>query len=63
MKAIVATKYGGPEVLQMQEIDRPVLRSGEVLVKVFVASVSRADTMMRTGKPWIGIRRCGQCCW
>jgi NADPH:quinone reductase-like Zn-dependent oxidoreductase len=54
MKAIVATKYGGPEVLQVQEIDRPIPLPNEVLVKVFVASVTRADTMMRTGKPYIG---------
>ena len=54
MKAIVATKYGGPEVLQVQEIEKPIPKPHEVLVKVFVASVTRADTMIRTGKPYIG---------
>ncbi|MCB2221646.1 MAG: NAD(P)-dependent alcohol dehydrogenase [Bacteroidetes bacterium] len=54
MKAIVATKYGGPEVLKVQEIEKPAPQPNDVLVKVFVASVTRADTMMRTGKPYIG---------
>ncbi|HPE56456.1 MAG TPA: NAD(P)-dependent alcohol dehydrogenase [Bacteroidales bacterium] len=54
MKAIVAIKYGGPEVLQFREIEKPIPKPHEVLVKVFVASVTRADTMIRTGKPYIG---------
>jgi len=53
MKAIVATMYGSPEVLQLQEIKRPVPKANELLVKVMTASATRADAMMRTGKPYI----------
>lgn len=53
MKAMVANEYGGPEVYQLQEVNIPTLKSNEILVKVSAASVTRADTMMRTGKPYI----------
>ena len=53
MKAIVATGYGSPEVLQFQEVIKPVPKSNEVLVKVMTASATTADAMMRTGKPYI----------
>ncbi len=39
MKAIVQDRYGSPEVLSLQEIDRPTLAAGEVLVRVRAASV------------------------
>ncbi len=54
MKAIVATKYGGPDVLKLHEVEKPTPRPNEVLVKVLISSVTRADTMMRTGKPLFG---------
>ncbi|WNB18103.1 NAD(P)-dependent alcohol dehydrogenase [Marivirga arenosa] len=53
MKATVATGYGSPEVLQLQEVKRPVPKANEVLVKVMTASATTADAMMRTGKPYI----------
>ncbi len=53
MKAIVATGYGSPEVLQLQKVAKPVPKSHEVLVKVMTASATTADAMMRTGKPYI----------
>ena len=53
MKAMVANEYGGPEVFQLQEVNIPTPKSNEILVKVSAASVTRADTMMRTGKPYI----------
>lgn len=53
MKATVATGYGSPEVLQLQEVIRPVPKANEVLVKVITASATTADAMMRTGKPYI----------
>lgn len=43
MKAIVYTRYGGPEVLRLKEIDRPVPGEGEVLVKVSAASMNDWD--------------------
>jgi NADPH:quinone reductase-like Zn-dependent oxidoreductase len=53
MKAIVAKGYGSPEVLQLKEVNKPVPKSNEVLVKVVTASATTADAMMRTGKPYI----------
>lgn len=52
MKAMVATGYGSPEVLQLQQISRPKPKSNEILVQVKTAAATRADTMMRTGKPY-----------
>ncbi len=54
MKAIVRGNYGGPEVLQVKEISKPVPKNNEVLVKVYAASITKAETMMRTGKPYFG---------
>ncbi len=54
MKATVASGYGSPEVLRLQEVIRPVPKINEVLVKVKTASATTADAMMRTGKPYFG---------
>lgn len=53
MKATVATGYGSPEVLKLQEVTRPIPKPNEVLVRVMTASATTADAMMRTGKPYI----------
>jgi len=54
MKAIISTRYGGPEILQLQEVDKPVPKKNEVLVKIKSSSITTAETMMRTGYPIIG---------
>lgn len=54
MKAIVATGYGSPEVLQLQNVAKPFAAKNEVLVKVYATTATRADGMMRTGKPYFG---------
>ena len=54
MKAITATGYGSPEVFQFTEVARPEPKADQILVKVMVSSATTADTMMRTGKPYIG---------
>ncbi|KAK9152608.1 hypothetical protein Sjap_000088 [Stephania japonica] len=50
MKAVVITSPGGPEVLQVQEVENPRIADGEVLIKVAAAALNRADTLQRQGK-------------
>jgi NADPH:quinone reductase-like Zn-dependent oxidoreductase len=51
MKAIVYTKYGPPEVLQLKEVAKPTPKDDEVLIKVQAASVNRSDWEGLRGKP------------
>lgn len=53
MKAIVYTKYGPPDVLELQEIDKPVPNDDDVLVKVHAASINFGDTALVRGKPFM----------
>ena len=47
MKAIVWTKYGSPDVLQLKEVETPAPRENEVLIKIHAATASTADTEFR----------------
>ena len=49
MKAIVIKEFGGPEVLQVADIDMPVVGPGQVLIKVEATSVNRPDIVQREG--------------
>lgn len=51
MKAIVYHEYGSPDVLELVEIDKPVVKDGEVLLKVRAASVNWLDWHFLTGTP------------
>jgi NADPH:quinone reductase-like Zn-dependent oxidoreductase len=51
MKAIVYTKYGSPDVLQLEEVEKPVPNDDEALIKVHAASINSWDWDMLTGKP------------
>ena len=50
MKAIVCTKYGPPEVLQLQEVDKPTPRNNEVGIKIFATAVTVSDCIIRGSK-------------
>ena len=54
MKAIVHDTYGPPDVLQLQEIDRPVVKDDELLVRIRAASLNPYDWHFMTGLPYIG---------
>jgi NADPH:quinone reductase-like Zn-dependent oxidoreductase len=53
MKAIVQTEYGSPDVLSLQEVDRPVVGNNSVLVRVHATSVHAGDWHLMRGTPWI----------
>ena len=47
MKAVICTKYGPPEVLQIEEVDQPIPQDNEVLIKTHATTVHRGDTRIR----------------
>ena len=49
MKAIVCTKYGSPDVLQLKELAKPTPKDNEALVKVHAASLNAADFELLRG--------------
>jgi NADPH:quinone reductase-like Zn-dependent oxidoreductase len=54
MKAIVCTKYGPPEVLQIKEMEKPFPKNNEVLIKVNATTVHIGDTKIRRLEPGLG---------
>src|SRR5262245_27225828 len=50
MKAICVREFGGPEVLQLEEVRTPQPRSGEVLVRIHAVGVNPVETYIRAGK-------------
>jgi NADPH:quinone reductase-like Zn-dependent oxidoreductase len=54
MKSIIVKKYGGPEVLQIENIEKPTPKENEILIKIEATSITAASTFMREGKPLFG---------
>jgi NADPH:quinone reductase-like Zn-dependent oxidoreductase len=53
MRAVVHDRYGPPEVLHLQEVERPVPKDDEILVRIRATSVTRSDAHLRSGSPFV----------
>ena len=53
MKAIVYERYGSPDVLQLQEVEKPTPDENQALVKVHASSINAGDYFARAGKPFL----------
>ena len=51
MKAIVYRKYGSPDVLSFEEVDRPIPKDDEVLIKIHATSINSYDVDLLKGWP------------
>ena len=47
MKAIICTRYGPPEVLQLKEVAKPAPKNDEVCIKIHSTAVTASDTFIR----------------
>jgi NADPH:quinone reductase-like Zn-dependent oxidoreductase len=50
MKAICCTRYGPPEVLQLQDVEKPIPRNNELCIKIFATTITASDCIVRGSK-------------
>jgi NADPH:quinone reductase-like Zn-dependent oxidoreductase len=55
MRAVVYDRYGPPDVLRLEDVQRPVPKQDEVLIKIHATTVSRADCATREGNRHSGL--------
>ena len=53
MKAIKYTNYGSPDVLKLREVEKPIPKDNEVLIRIFATTVTATECTFRMGKPYI----------
>ncbi|HEV3474234.1 MAG TPA: alcohol dehydrogenase catalytic domain-containing protein, partial [Actinomycetota bacterium] len=53
MRAVIWDRYGPPEVLRIEDVERPVPSDDEVLIKVHASTVNRTDTGLRSAEYFI----------
>lgn len=53
MRAILSAKYGGPDVLKIKEVKRPLPKDNEVLIRIESTVAAFSDCAFREGKPFI----------
>lgn len=54
MKTAIYETYGGPEVIELIELKKPIPKPDEILVRIKASAVTQADTLMRKGEPKFG---------
>jgi NADPH:quinone reductase-like Zn-dependent oxidoreductase len=53
VKAAVRTRYGPPDVVRIEEVDKPIPKPGELLIRVHASTVNQTDCGIRAARPWL----------
>ncbi len=54
MKAVICTKYGAPDVLQIKQVTKPIPKKNELLIKIYATTVHIGDSKIRRFEPGMG---------